>query len=264
MRLLHDREEIGAFLRRDPALYLYCLGDLEDFYWPYTTWYALGDPVQALVMGYFSADPVFLAYARPGCEDALSSLLTELKPVLPRSFYVHATPGQSLSLEPEYKVSGIQPHLKMKLVEPALMREARAEGELLSPDDLSEVLEFYRHAYPHNWFDPRMLESGQYFGIRRDSRLVAVAGVHVFAPAQGVAALGNIATHPDYRGHGLARSVTARLCLSLLESVSLIGLNVHSQNQVAIHCYQRLGFRQCARYEEFQAQAAVVTSLLAE
>jgi GNAT superfamily N-acetyltransferase len=38
---LHDRETIGAFLRRNAPLHLYALGDLDDFFWPSTLWYGL-------------------------------------------------------------------------------------------------------------------------------------------------------------------------------------------------------------------------------
>ena len=43
---LHSQQEIEAFLRRNPFLHLYSLGDLDDFFWPYTTWYALKDQQQ--------------------------------------------------------------------------------------------------------------------------------------------------------------------------------------------------------------------------
>ncbi len=34
-----DRARIEAFLRQDPELHVYSLGDLDDFFWPHTTWY---------------------------------------------------------------------------------------------------------------------------------------------------------------------------------------------------------------------------------
>jgi len=80
---------------------------------------------------------------------------------------------------------------------------------------------------------------------------VAAAGVHVYSASRGVAALGNIATHPDRRGRGLGRAVTARLCASLLATVRHIGLNVHAENAAAIACYRGLGFEAVARYGEF-------------
>ncbi|MBZ0290279.1 MAG: GNAT family N-acetyltransferase, partial [Anaerolineae bacterium] len=37
---LHSKAEIAAFLRQKPWLHIYHLGDLDDFFWPYTLWYA--------------------------------------------------------------------------------------------------------------------------------------------------------------------------------------------------------------------------------
>ena len=42
---LHDRATLEAFLRRDAALHLYSLGDLDDFFWPFTTWHGLEEEV---------------------------------------------------------------------------------------------------------------------------------------------------------------------------------------------------------------------------
>jgi hypothetical protein len=38
-RSVHDRTELAAELRKDPALHAYELGDLDDFFWPYTSWF---------------------------------------------------------------------------------------------------------------------------------------------------------------------------------------------------------------------------------
>jgi hypothetical protein len=75
-----------------------------------------------------------------------------------------------------------------------------SEAVALSAADTEELLALYAASYPGNWFVPRMLETGFYFGIRRGRALVSVAGVHVFSPQYKVAALGNITTRPDARG----------------------------------------------------------------
>jgi hypothetical protein len=38
---LHNRTEIETYARRNPLPHLFELGDLDDFYWPHTVWYAL-------------------------------------------------------------------------------------------------------------------------------------------------------------------------------------------------------------------------------
>ena len=67
---LHAKEEVEAFCRQNPLLHLYALVDLDDFFWPYTTWYALreGGRVRQLALLYSGqALPTLLAYAeQPG------------------------------------------------------------------------------------------------------------------------------------------------------------------------------------------------------
>jgi predicted GNAT family acetyltransferase len=96
-----------------------------------------------------------------------------------------------------------------------------------------------------------MLDTHQYFGIRSGGQLVSAGGIHVYSPVYGVAALGNIATHPTHRGKGYGKAVTARVCQSVAKAVKEIGLNVKADNQPAITCYERLGFKTIAVYGEF-------------
>ena len=86
----------------------------------------------------------------------------------------------------------------------------------LSTKDLDDILKLYEISYPDNWFDPRMLETNQYYAIRNENNmLISTAGIHVYSSKYKVAALGNITTHPDFRGKGLAKITSAKLCKSL-------------------------------------------------
>ena len=113
-------------------------------------------------------------------------------------------------------IEGAEPHLKLALGRTDLIAAHVLPVELLGTTDLADIEGFYRAAYPGTWFVPRMLATNRYVGIRRDGRLVCVAGVHVHSPTWHVAALGNVATLPDTRGQGLARGACAALCLLLL------------------------------------------------
>ena len=62
--------------------------------------------------------------------------------------------------------------------------------------------------------------------------------------------IGNIATRPDQRNHGLGRAVSAAICRELQDRVDSIGLNVMASNSAAIRCYESLGFEHCASYFE--------------
>jgi GNAT superfamily N-acetyltransferase len=269
---LIDRSEIEAFLRRDTLLHLYELGDLDDFFWPHTTWFGLragrasdmhaGGEIAAVALLYHATElPVLLGLSAPPL-GALADLLAALRPHLPPRFYAHLSGDLAAIIAPAYRVEPHGGHLKMALADPARALEVDCSAAArLTPADGDAVLALYRASYPGNWFDPRMLETGQYFGIWEGSELVSVAGVHVYSPRYRAAALGNVTTRPDRRGRGLATAASARLIRSLLASADHIGLNVAAANASAIACYQRLGFVTIGDYEEalFTPHAAGTT-----
>jgi GNAT superfamily N-acetyltransferase len=120
----------------------------------------------------------------------------------------------------------------------------------LTVEDLPVIKELYLVSYPENWFDSRMLETNKYFGYFINDKLIGVAGIHVFSEKYKVAGLGNIATHPDHRGQQIGYKLTSALCFDLQKSVDFIGLNVRSDNEHAIKCYEKTGFEIIGAYEE--------------
>ncbi len=253
---VHDRTAIERVLRENVYLHIYSIGDLDEFFWPYTTWYAADDEtgLNTIALLYSGQSlPTLLALSDE--PDRMRGLLDAISHLLPPAFYAHLSPGVGSALDSAYQLDPHGKHLKMALLHRAAIDSSDcAEACALGRDDVDEVLEFYRHSYPGNWFDPRMLETDQYFGIRQKERLVSVAGIHVYSPEYKVAALGNIATAPSHRNKGYARQATARTCQSLLEDVCHIGLNVKADNDVAISCYKKLGFETIASYGEYMVE----------
>jgi ribosomal protein S18 acetylase RimI-like enzyme len=252
---LHDKAEVETFTRTNPFLHLYQIGDLDDFFWPHTTWYALrdGEQVRQLVLLYSAPSlPVVLALTDPPV-GGLRDLLRTLLPVLPRRFYAHLTEGVEDVLTDDYRIQHHGIHDKMGLTDRSRLDGVdTAEAMALSEADADDLQALYAASYPGNWFDPRMLETGFYQGVRRGGALVSVAGVHAVSRRYRVAALGNITTRPDLRGQGLATVVTARLCQELLRAgIEHVGLNVKADNRGAIACYERLGFERVASYGEY-------------
>lgn len=248
LRAVHDRDELADLLGRDPALHTYELGDLDDFFWPYTIWYRLGDQVALLYHG--TGAPTLIALAPPATADGLAELLRGLVPLLPRRLYAHLSPGASAALADGFDVASAGAHRKLALTDPARLAAAPAAGGVLTRADLPQAAAFYAAAYPDNWFDPRMVDTGHYIGIRREGELLAVAGVHVWSPVYRVAALGNVATHPRARRKGLARAAVAAVCARLRPTVEHITLNVRADNHEALALYAGLGFTAVAAYEE--------------
>lgn len=264
MRLasLRDRDAIERWLGRDAAVHLYELGDLDDFFWPSTTWYGLVDDdeeVRAIALLYTATSlPVLVAMGRDHEMPQVCALLEALVPVLPRRFYSHLVPGSAVTLAPSFDLESHGLHDRMVLLDRTRIGKIDTrEATQLHPAAEAELVRFYAHAYPGNWFDPRMLATGAYFAVRRDGKLASVAGVHVVSRRHRVAALGNIATDPALRGQGLARIATAAACQSLAE-LDPVGLNVSTDNAAAIAMYRGLGFDRVTCYEEHLATAKVI------
>ncbi len=253
---LRDKQEIERYLRGNVYLHIYSLGDLDDLFWSHTTWYGLSEEghIEAVVLIYSGQSlPTVLALSDQ-CE-AVKELLASMREILPEQFYAHLSGGVEVELGGDFEMESHGEHWKMALWDRVIVSGWDCSGVAgLGPAELDEILGFYERSYPGNWFDSRMLETGQYFGVREGGVLVSAAGVHVYSPAYGVAALGNVATLPSHRGKGYAKAVMARLCRSLCGRVEHIGLNVKADNAAAISCYRKLGFEKVATYGEFMVR----------
>ena len=256
---LHNKKEIEIFLRNNTFLHIYSIGDLDDFFWDYTIWYGLkeNENIKAIILLYAGLDaPTILALSEKENLIYLKKLFNSIIHLLPKKFYTHLTPKLEKILEKYYKLEAYGNHYKMALTDKSKLYEFDTSNVIqLSTKDLDDILKLYEISYPDNWFDPRMLETNQYYAIRNENNmLISTAGIHVYSSKYKVAALGNITTHPDFRGKGLAKITTAKLCKSLLDSsVNAIGLNVKSDNISAIKCYEKLGFEIITDYNEFMA-----------
>jgi ribosomal protein S18 acetylase RimI-like enzyme len=249
---LHDKGAIERYLREDVYLHIYSIGDLDDFFWPRTLWFGSksSEELDAVALLYVGGSlPTLLALSEH--VHTMLRLLGSVEHLLPSNFYAHFSPGLESAFSAGYDFEPRGEHYKLALRDKAIAAEYDCSGVVpLVNSDLDELLDFYEKSYPGNWFDPRMLATGQYFGMRDAGSLVSVAGVHVYSPDYGVAALGNVATLPSYRKRGYATQATAKLCQSLLQDVEHIGANVKATNKAALSCYQRLGFEVVATYEE--------------
>jgi ribosomal protein S18 acetylase RimI-like enzyme len=250
---IHSKDEIETFLRQHTELHLYEIGDLDDFFWQHTTWYAAKDKdqIRQLILIYTGTSlPVLLALTDDVSE--MRALVTSILPFLPRRMHSHLSEEVVNAFANDYAAKSHGKHYKMALKQPAKLAQIDTTSVInLEVSQEKEIKAFYDESYPGNWFDGRMLETGQYFGIQRDGKLVSVAGIHVYSSQYKVAALGNITTHPDFRGLGFGTAVSAELCNSLRRDVDHIGLNVKADNASAISCYKKIGFEIVATYEEF-------------
>lgn len=258
VRETRDRDAIELFLRRDAAAHVYALADLDDFFWPDTTWYAgyESGEMRSLCLILKTLDPPILYALDPNEQTSLRELLSEVQARLPRCVFATFSP----ELESWFRAQGsFLPHGlhdKMILEDRGIASWVSTQQvESLDSANLAEVQSFLANeAYlgderDARFFEPYMLERGPYFGIREAGRLVSMGGVHVHSRERSVAAIGNLVTRPDRRRRGLGRAVSAAL-LGALSRTEHIGLNVQRTNSAAIRCYESLGFRRVCPYWE--------------
>jgi RimJ/RimL family protein N-acetyltransferase len=253
--ILRDKKKIERFLRRRADLHVYELGDLDDAFFPRSTFFGLEDDlgeIRAVSLLYDGGDPPTLLGLAAGDEQAaIIDLVAAATGDLPARLYAHLTPGLSDGLGPAWRRTQRTLHRKYVWSDPAAARRTSSEGaERLGPEHADEVEAFMAESYPGNFFHRRVLDARMAFGIREAGALVCFAGIHVYSAAVGVAALGNVTTAPSHRGRGLARRACAALLRALEPTAPLVGLNVEDDNVAALRCYESLGFSYVAHYEE--------------
>jgi len=241
---LTDKSEIRRRLNIDREWSLYALADLDDGLFEQCDWWASGDSL-ALVFGALAIRPIFVL----GDAESTRRLLTAL-PVT--AGYLNLKPVQLEAAEGIYRYRELHEMQRMFLEE---LQAPAGTSEPLNARDLAQVERLYASGDGGGIaFAPFQLDTGFFYGIRKGSELVSVAGVHVVSRNEGVAGVGNIFTRPDCRGQGLAQIVTSAVAFALREAgIRTIGLNVEHTNTAAIGVYERVGFRRHFSYYEGMA-----------
>lgn len=109
----------------------------------------------------------------------------------------------------------------------------------LGRPDVAEMLALTALTEPGP-FLPRTCEMGRFWGIRIDGRLAAMAGERMqFA---GFTELSGVCTHPDFRGRGLARRLSAFVTGRILDRRRQPFLHAWASNNAAIRLYEGLGY----------------------
>ncbi len=135
--------------------------------------------------------------------------------------------------ETVFRLDGVQ------LVEtPRLESRADDEAVALGADDVEEMLALVELSRPGP-FLPRTYVLGRYVGIRRDGRLVAMAGERI--QPEGWTEISAVTTHPEYRGLGLAARLIRDVAHGIHERGARAYLHTTADNP-AIALYERLGF----------------------
>ena len=109
----------------------------------------------------------------------------------------------------------------------------------LTNSDAAEMLALATLTEPGP-FRPRTYAMGHFRGVRIDGRLAAMAGERLRMP--GYTEVSGVCTHPNDRGRGLARRLSAIVAADIEARGETPFLHAWQTNQPAITLYTSLGF----------------------
>ena len=127
----------------------------------------------------------------------------------------------------------------VQFVAPASLPAEDPEAVVLGPDDVPEMLALVALTDPGP-FRTRTIELGTFLGLRRDGRLIAMAGTRFALPEY--TEISGVCTHPDYQGQGLARRLVRAVAARITATGRTPFLHTAARNTAAIRLYDSLGF----------------------
>src|SRR5262245_62754266 len=120
----------------------------------------------------------------------------------------------------------------MVLVDAEACMSPIASGiELLGKPDIPAMMALAEATKPGP-FGPRTIELGRYIGVRRDDRLVAMAGERM--RLTGFTEISAVCVDPAYRGQGLAASMICGLAAPVLDRSGLPFVHAFCSDRAAI------------------------------
>ena len=261
MPSLTDLSRIRAILDRDRPWAAYAIGDLSPHLFGDCVWYAPVDSSAALILLYRGFDPP-IAFAIGAATDT-APLFRELDAP---EISLHVRPDVLTALESAYRLIDVRKMWRM-VVEPSSFRPVSATDVIpLDASDLGALNALYEDGRQHGdgptFFLPSMLEQGTFRGVYQGGDLIAVAGTHLYSPALGVCAIGNVYTRHDRRRQGLATQATSAVVTdAIARGIPTIVLNVSHENVAARRVYEQLGFRCYCEFVEGEAVSRSLTPI---
>ncbi|PPG32191.1 GNAT family N-acetyltransferase [Pseudoclavibacter sp. RFBB5] len=170
------------------------------------------------------------SWEEPGVWDAIAELLGSGAELA----ISHADPEVPAGWAQTWRGEGVQ------LVQtPRLQTSPDDEVVELGADDADDMLALVERNQPGP-FLPRTYVMGRYIGIRRDGKLVAMAGERLH-PA-GWTEISAVATDADYRRQGLASRLVLDVAFHIQERGDQALMHAAASNTGAITAYEKLGF----------------------
>jgi len=185
---------------------------------------------------FFAEVSVLGALAEPSAE-AYESLAALLRSYGRVGLFLHKT---TEPLPPTWKRVASCPLLQMVHQDvPSAEDLEKPEFFRLGESDVPEMLALTQLTKPGP-FGKRTHEMGEYWGVRENGKLIAMAGERLRLP--GYTEISAVCTHPDHLGHGYATALISMLVDRIRVRGEQCFLHVRPENTRAVELYERLGF----------------------
>lgn len=119
--------------------------------------------------------------------------------------------------------------------------KSNVEMMQLAESHYGEMMELINLVQPGYFYKNTPL-LGNYFGIKKDNQLVAVAGERLCLT--GFTEISAVVTHPSFTGNGFAQQLIAKVANKNLDEGSVPFLHFVSTNTRARKIYELLGFKE--------------------
>ena len=234
-----DRVALGRRLQADRYNAAYALAQLDDDAWDEAEFYTCSTPTGESVVCH-SRGGLGYATTLAGPTNGAAAIL-QLHPGYPNTFAI-SDPEHVEALERVYSFRHITRMMRM-LVTRESFRPTIAEAQPMLGAHADLLNRLYNSEGDPTHYRREHIADGCYWGVVDEERLVAVAGTHAIGRTHRIAILGNVFTHPRFRGRGHATTATSAVTAALLEQVDEVVLSVDPENAPAVHAYRKLGYR---------------------
>ena len=109
----------------------------------------------------------------------------------------------------------------------------------LTESNYDDLIDLVKLVYPE-YFKSKTNELGQYYGIYKDKKLVAVTGERM--QTNDFIEISAVITHPDHTGNGYAKQLISHTVEGILKKGKIPFLHVDQTNLGPIKLYKKLGF----------------------
>ncbi|NBB53263.1 GNAT family N-acetyltransferase [Rhizobium sp. CRIBSB] len=181
---------------------------------------------------------VFLAAADEGADSRAA--LNRLHRAFPGSGLVEHSASPRVACLPDGEIASSSPCVQMICDALTAAREHPPQDVLaLGEADAADMLGLATLTRPGP-FRAGTARLGGFIGVRREGRLVAMAGTRL--RVTGFTELSGVCVHPDWRGQGLAQGLSRLVCDRILSAGEQVFLHAYAGHAATIRLYERLGF----------------------